>query len=250
MSSPIWGSWPDIYYSLTATVFFSGALSLTRGSICLLYILLALASVVFLESESLGTRDHILLSQIWGFPYRSLLRLAGSWRRYLNSPPHGCHLLPNQSQSYATTDSQSASVSWCQAPIWGLRPDFITVRQLQVCWCGALSLTRERVCRLQLGLVLASVVILGSESRGTRDHILLPQIWDSFDLEGQFHVFISPRNRVAQIYPPALGSLFVASYDSQGYGGGIRTGLQAGLAEPRYIDFARTTHRKRSSSIG
>jgi hypothetical protein len=25
---------------------------------------------------------------------------------------------------------------------------FITVRQLQACWCGALSLTRERVCRL------------------------------------------------------------------------------------------------------
>jgi hypothetical protein len=30
-------------------------------------------------------------------------------------------------------------------------------------------------------------------------------------------VFISPRNRVAQLYPQTLGSLFVASYDSQGY---------------------------------
>jgi hypothetical protein len=28
---------------------------------------------------------------------------------------------------------------------------------------------------------------------------------------------------VAQLYPQALGSLFVASYDSQGYGGGIRS---------------------------
>jgi hypothetical protein len=35
-------------------------------------------------------------------------------------------------------------------------------------------------------------------------------------------VFISPRNRVAQLNPQALGSFFVASYDSQGYGGGIR----------------------------
>jgi hypothetical protein len=26
---------------------------------------------------------------------------------------------------------------------------------------------------------------------------------------------------VAQLYPQALGSLYVASYDSQGYGGGI-----------------------------
>jgi hypothetical protein len=56
--------------------------------------------------------------------------------------------------------------------------NFITVRQLRVCWCGALSLTRGRVCRLQLLLALASAVILGSESRGTRDHILLSQIWD------------------------------------------------------------------------
>jgi hypothetical protein len=55
---------------------------------------------------------------------------------------------------------------------------FITVGQLRVCWCGALSLTRGRVCRLQLLLGLASAVILGSESLGTRDHILLSQIWD------------------------------------------------------------------------
>jgi hypothetical protein len=40
----------------------------------------------------------------------------------------------------------------------------------------------------------------------------------------------SPRNRVAQLYPQALGSLFVASYDSQGYGGGIRTRLHAGMS--------------------
>jgi hypothetical protein len=32
------------------------------------YVLLALASVVFLGSESLGTGDHLLLSQIWDFP--------------------------------------------------------------------------------------------------------------------------------------------------------------------------------------
>jgi hypothetical protein len=55
---------------------------------------------------------------------------------------------------------------------------FITVRQLRVCWRGALSLTGRRVCRLQLLLALASAVILGSESRGICDHILLPQIRD------------------------------------------------------------------------
>jgi hypothetical protein len=29
-----------------------------------------------------------------------------------------------RSQSYVKTDGQSASLSWCQAPIWGPRPDF------------------------------------------------------------------------------------------------------------------------------
>jgi hypothetical protein len=55
---------------------------------------------------------------------------------------------------------------------------FITLRQLRVCWYGALSLTTVRVCRLQLLLVLDSVVFLGSESLGTRDQILLCHIWD------------------------------------------------------------------------
>jgi hypothetical protein len=53
-------------------------------------------------------------------------------------------------------------------------------------------------------------------------------IWDSPNLEDQVPVFISPRNRVAQLYPWALGSLFVASYDSQGYGGGFLTRLHTG----------------------
>jgi hypothetical protein len=55
---------------------------------------------------------------------------------------------------------------------------FITVTQLRICWCGALSLTRGRVCNLQLLLALASAVILGSVSGGTRDHILVSQIRD------------------------------------------------------------------------
>jgi hypothetical protein len=30
----------------------------------------------------------------------------------------------SQSQCYVTTDGQSASLSWCQAPVWGQRADF------------------------------------------------------------------------------------------------------------------------------
>jgi hypothetical protein len=43
---------------------------------------------------------------------------------------------------------------------------------------------------------LDSAVILRSESRETRDHILLSQIRDSPNLEGQVPVFISPRHWV------------------------------------------------------
>jgi hypothetical protein len=47
----------------------------------------------------------------------------------------------------------------------------------------------------------------------------------------KYPVFISPRNRVAYLYPQALGSLFVASYvyGSQGYGGNIWPLLQTGF---------------------
>jgi hypothetical protein len=77
-------------------------------------------------------------------------------------------------------------------------------------------------------LAFASAAILRSEPRGTNVHILLSQIRDSPNLEGQVPVFLSPRNWVAHLYPQALGSLFVASYNSQGSGGGIRLPLQTG----------------------
>jgi hypothetical protein len=76
------------------------------------------------------------------------------------------------------------------------------------------SLTRGQVCPLQLLLALASAV-LGSEYYGNHDRILLSQIRDYHNLEGQVPVFISPRNKVTRLYPRALGSLFVAFYDSQ-----------------------------------
>jgi hypothetical protein len=119
---------------------FCGAPSLTKGWVCLLHMLLALASAVFLESESLGTRDHILLSHIWDFPSRRLLRLAGSRWRYSTPLPHELLSRLSESESYVTTDGQSASLSWNKAPIWGLRPDFYYRRTVAglLMW-GALS---------------------------------------------------------------------------------------------------------------
>jgi hypothetical protein len=84
-------------------------------------------------------------------------------------------------------------------------------------------------------LVLASAFILRSESRGTHDHILLSQIRDFPNLEVQGPIFIFPRNRVAGLYPQALGSLFVASYDPQGYYGGIRPRLHTGMLYYRCV---------------
>jgi hypothetical protein len=63
--------------------------------------------------------------------------------------------------------------------------------------------------------------------RGSHDQILLSQIRDSPNLKRQVPIFITPKNRVAQLHPQALSSLFVVSYDSQGYGGGIRTRFHA-----------------------
>jgi hypothetical protein len=40
----------------------------------------------------------------------------------------------SHNESYVTTDGESASLSWCQAPIWELSPDLFSVWQLRVCW--------------------------------------------------------------------------------------------------------------------
>jgi hypothetical protein len=82
---------------------------------------------------------------------------------------------------------------------------------------NASSLTRKRVCNLLYNCFWA----LPEQSHLSRSPTELTAtsdclIGDSPNLEGQVPVFISPRNRVAQLYPWALGSLSVASYDSRG----------------------------------
>jgi hypothetical protein len=109
--------------------------------------------------------------------------------------PYECRMSLSLSLMLRLTVSRPVCLG-IKHPSWAYDQIFITVRQLRVCWCGALSLTRwRRVCRLQLLLSLASAVILGSES-----HYCL-----RFDT-----------------------SIFVASYDSQGYGRGIKSRLHTG----------------------
>jgi hypothetical protein len=74
----------------------------------------------------------------------------------------------SKSQSYVMTDSQSASLSWCHAPIWDPRPIFsfffkLLLDSYGVVYVGAPSLTRGRVCRFQLLPGIGSADFLRSE---------------------------------------------------------------------------------------
>jgi hypothetical protein len=161
---------------LTVTILFLWAVLSDDVRVCLLCMLLALTSRVFL-----GVRVP------WdSWPYFTVLdsRLPLS-----SSPttrgatvevfdPASTRVIETQSQSHIVTDGRSICKSWCRAPSGAHDQIFITPRQLRSWFCGALSLTRGRVCLLYILLALASIVFLGSESLGTLDHILLSQIWD------------------------------------------------------------------------
>jgi hypothetical protein len=173
---------------------FCGASSLTRGRICILYMLLALASAVFLRSESQWTGDHILLSQIWDFPFCFLLRLAGSRWRYSTPPPHGYTALLSQSQSHIATDGQPViKSSW---------PDIYYCLSVTVLFLWG-TLSDERTG--------PSFVYAAGPCQRSHSWVRVP--WDST-------IFCCLRFET---------SLFIASYHSQGHGGGIRPRLHCSV---------------------
>jgi hypothetical protein len=126
----------------------------------------------------------------------------------------------SQSQIYVSIDGQSVSWSWCQAPSWARDQIFITVTRLRICWSRAPSLTRGRVCRLRPLLALASAVILGSESRDNTT-IFYCLRFETSGVPG-LRVYI-PQEQDGSVIPSGTWFPFVSSYDSQGYGGCIRT---------------------------
>jgi hypothetical protein len=99
------GAYDQIFITVRHLRVCCGALSLTRGRVCCLQLLLALARAVIFGSESRGTRDHILLSQIRDFPFRRLLRLAGLRWRYSTPPPHGSP--PSDSRMHSLISNSS-----------------------------------------------------------------------------------------------------------------------------------------------
>jgi hypothetical protein len=89
--------------------------------------------------------------------------------------------------------------------------------------------TRGWVCNLlvQLFLVLSRTITLGAKSRRIHDHILLSHLRLPQPGGPGPHIYI-PQEQGGPVIPPGTGFRFVASYDSQGCGGGILTRLHTG----------------------
>jgi hypothetical protein len=86
-----------------------------------------------------------------------------------------------------------------------------------------------------------AVQSLNGPSRSEPVTILYYVIWDSPNLEVQVPIYIyiciyTPRNRVTQLYPRALGSLYVASCYSQGCGGSILTRFQTANLQSWFLE--------------
>jgi hypothetical protein len=117
---------------------------------------------------------------------------------WLQACLHLLNCLKAESESYDTTDGQSASLSWNKAPVWGLRPDFYycqTVAGLLM-W-GALSDERT-------GL---SFTFAAGPCQRTHSRVRVP--WDSrtyFTASDWGFPFSSPpptRRATVEVFDPA-----------------------------------------------
>jgi hypothetical protein len=107
----------------------------------------------------------------------------------------------NESESYVTTDGQSTSLSWNKAPFWGLRPGS------SYCQTVAGLLTWGVLWRKDGSVVYNCCWPSSAQSFSGSSSVELVTIFYCLRFES---------------------SIFVVSYDSQGYGGGIRPHLHTG----------------------
>jgi hypothetical protein len=133
----------------------------------------------------------------------------------------------SQHQSHTATGGKSISKSWCRAPSGAHDQIFITLWQLQCCFCGVPSLTRERICLLYMLLVLASLVFLGSEFLGTRD-LRLPFSSPPTTRRVMVEVFDPPPHgstlsdsRLLFLFPPTTHRATVKVFDPPPHGNRI-----------------------------
>jgi hypothetical protein len=93
--------------------------------VCCLQLLLVLASAVIFGTESRGTREHILKSQIRDILFRRLLRRAGLRWRYSTQLPHERHLADQDSSLCSLwADPSTAVTGGCLAIAWIFSPVF------------------------------------------------------------------------------------------------------------------------------
>jgi hypothetical protein len=118
------------------------------------------------------------------------------------------------------TDGHSASLSWYRAPTWASWPDFICCRLFAVLPSGKRPLWGE-------GGSGPWQRCLWFKSRSARDHILLSHL----RLIHAGPLIYILQEQSGPVTPPALGSLYIGSYNTQGYGGGILTRLHTGHYE-------------------
>jgi hypothetical protein len=162
---------------------------------------------------TVSSGGYSLSSRFLNCPWPQLPASNKNSSQWLNPSSSSITESQSQSQSSVTTDGQSASLSWCEAPIWGSKPHF--------CYCQTLvgllmwgTLSKER-----MGL---SFKIAAGPCQCSHSWVQI--LWDSWPYftvsdsrllihGGPVPVITSPKSRVAQLYLQALGSLFVASYN-------------------------------------
>jgi hypothetical protein len=194
----------------------------------------------------LGTRSNIALSLIYTL-YKSLghakcsqTSLVVSWQRIYNSLTvttallsltNNTQILPSQADFQLITVRVTVrvtlrlavyrqSVRLAQQAPWDSRPVILFYSWMPEVNSPYVtsSLTRGWVCRLQWLLVVAGAVILRSESRGTHDYILLSENRDSPTWRARSPYLYPPGTEWPGYTPMHWVFLFIASYDSQGYG--------------------------------
>jgi hypothetical protein len=113
-------------------------------------------------------------------------------------------------------------MSWYRAPLWDLRPDYFLsegccLKVAVLFLWGALSDERTT-------LQFAVQSLIGPSCR-TLNHTLLshlrPPLAPTWMARSPY--LYAPGTRWPSYTPRAMGSLYVVSYDSRGYGGGILT---------------------------